>query len=66
MRICPKCGFKIENDEAKFCKKCGSRLHEIEKIAEEAYVIGMMKGIIKSCKSLNASREYALSQPLSG
>ena len=37
-----------------------------EKIAEEAYVIGMMKGIIKSCKSLNASREYALSQPLSG
>lgn len=34
MRICPKCGFKIENDEAKFCKKCGSRLPEIEKIAE--------------------------------
>ena len=26
MRICPKCGFKIENDEAKFCKKCGSSL----------------------------------------
>ena len=34
MRICPKCGFKIENDEAKFCKKRGSRLPEIEKIAE--------------------------------
>ena len=33
-----------------------------EKIAEEAYVIGMMKGIIKSCKGLNTSREYALSQ----
>ena len=39
---------------------------EAEKKAAEAYEIGMTKGIIKSCKSLNASREYALSQPLSG
>lgn len=34
MRTCPKCGFKIENDEAKFCKKCGCQLPAIEKIAE--------------------------------
>lgn len=30
MRICPKCGFQIENDRAKFCKKCGSPLPAIE------------------------------------
>ncbi len=35
---------------------------EAEKKTEEAYEIGMMKGIIKSCKSLNTSREYVLSQ----
>ena len=38
MRICPKCGFKIENDEAKFCKKCGSRLPAIEKIVEDTHI----------------------------
>ena len=38
------------------------RAEEAEKKTAEAYEIGMMKGIIKSCKSLNASREYALSQ----
>ena len=37
---------------------------EAEKKAAEAYEIGMTKGIIKSCKSLNASREFALSQLL--
>ena len=39
---------------------------EAEKKAAEAYEIGMTKGIIKSCKGLNTSREYALSQALSG
>lgn len=38
MRICPKCGFKIENDEAKFCKKCGSLLPAIEKIVEDTHI----------------------------
>lgn len=26
MRVCPKCGFAVENDSAKFCKKCGNKL----------------------------------------
>ena len=43
-------------------KKAAEAVKEAEKKAAEAYEIGMMKGIIKSCKSLNASREYALSQ----
>ena len=30
MRICPKCGFRIENDNALFCRKCGSKLPQIE------------------------------------
>ena len=40
------------------------RAAEAEKKATEAYEIGIMRGIIKSCKSLNASREFALSQLL--
>ena len=35
MRTCPKCGFKIENDEAKFCKKCGSRLASVSDTLQE-------------------------------
>ncbi|MBR3454167.1 MAG: CD225/dispanin family protein [Bacteroidaceae bacterium] len=30
MRICPKCGFQIENDNALFCRKCGTKLPQIE------------------------------------
>ena len=30
MRICPKCGFKIENDNALFCRKCGTQLPVVE------------------------------------
>lgn len=26
MRYCPNCNFAIENDKAKFCKKCGTKL----------------------------------------
>ena len=29
MRICPKCKNVIDNDHAKFCKKCGCRLEPI-------------------------------------
>ena len=29
MRICPKCGFQIENDNALFCRKCGTKLPQI-------------------------------------
>ena len=57
---------KAEEAEKKAAEAVEEAEKKAEKIAEEAYVIGMMKGIIKSCKSLNASREYALSQPLSG
>lgn len=28
MRKCPKCGSVIDNDNAKFCKKCGTKLEE--------------------------------------
>ena len=28
MRKCPKCGSVIDNDKAKFCKKCGTKLEE--------------------------------------
>lgn len=34
MRTCPKCGFKIENDGAKFCKKCGSPLPTIISVVD--------------------------------
>lgn len=34
MRTCPKCGFKIENDRAKFCKKCGSPLPTIISVVD--------------------------------
>ncbi|MBR3455094.1 MAG: zinc ribbon domain-containing protein [Bacteroidaceae bacterium] len=30
MRICPKCGFEIDNDSALYCKKCGSKLPAIK------------------------------------
>ncbi|MBR3092493.1 MAG: CD225/dispanin family protein [Bacteroidaceae bacterium] len=30
MRICPKCGFRIENDNALFCRKCGTQLPVVE------------------------------------
>ena len=29
MKKCPNCGNLIENDNAKFCKKCGAKLPEI-------------------------------------
>ena len=28
MKTCPKCGYTTENDQAKFCKKCGTSLLE--------------------------------------
>lgn len=30
MRICPKCHYESDNDKALFCRKCGTRLPEIE------------------------------------
>lgn len=33
MKTCPKCGYVIENDNAKFCKKCGTKLPEF--VAEQ-------------------------------
>lgn len=30
MRECPKCKLQIENDSARFCKKCGTKLPEIK------------------------------------
>lgn len=35
MRTCPKCGLEIENDKAKFCKKCGTLLPAIPKREED-------------------------------
>ena len=55
---------KAEKKAAEAEKKVAEAVKEAEKKAAEAYEIGMMKGIIKSCKSLNASREFALSQLL--
>lgn len=36
MKTCPKCGFVIENDNAKFCKKCGAKQPEIVVEKDEA------------------------------
>lgn len=33
MRKCQKCGFEVENDEAKFCKRCGAPLQSIKESA---------------------------------
>ena len=35
MKKCPNCNFIIENENAKFCKKRGTRLPQIEKKTEE-------------------------------
>ena len=32
MRTCPNCNFIIDNDNAKFCRKCGTRLPELQVI----------------------------------
>lgn len=29
MKTCPKCGYTTENDQAKFCKKCGTNFPEV-------------------------------------
>lgn len=55
MRTCPKCGFKIENDEAKFCKKCGYQLPAIEKIAEETIHAANDNGITLNHRQKSSS-----------
>lgn len=30
MKVCPKCGYVIENDNAKFCRKCGAKQPEFD------------------------------------
>jgi hypothetical protein len=32
MRTCPKCNLIIDNDSAKFCRKCGTKLPDIQPI----------------------------------
>lgn len=39
MKKCPNCGNIIENDKAKFCKKCGARQPEIIVEKQESTVI---------------------------
>lgn len=39
MKTCPKCGNIIENDNAKFCKKCGAKQPEIVVEKQESIVI---------------------------
>lgn len=39
MKTCPKCGNIIENDNAKFCKKCGAKQPEIVVEKHESTVI---------------------------
>lgn len=40
MRSCPKCKNVIENDNAKFCKKCGCKLKPISTKEQEKIIIG--------------------------
>lgn len=35
MKKCPKCSSTIENDLAKFCKKCGTDLMVNQPVAED-------------------------------
>ena len=39
MKKCPNCGNIIENDNAKFCKKCGAKQPEIVVEKQESTVI---------------------------
>ncbi|MBO7265322.1 MAG: zinc ribbon domain-containing protein [Alistipes sp.] len=32
MRTCPRCNLSIDNDSAKFCRKCGTKLPDIQPI----------------------------------
>ena len=40
MRSCPKCKNVIENDNAKFCKKCGCKLKPIPTKEQEKIITG--------------------------
>lgn len=40
MRSCPKCKNVIENDNAKFCKKCGCKLKPISTKEQEKIITG--------------------------
>ena len=39
MKKCVKCGFVIENDSAKFCKKCGAKQPEIVEEIKDSKVV---------------------------
>ena len=42
MRSCPKCKNVIENDNAKFCKKCGCKLKPISTKEQEKIITGYL------------------------
>ena len=39
MKQCPKCGYVIENDNAKFCRKCGAKQPELNAAKDQSPII---------------------------
>ena len=63
MRTCPNCGLTIDNDNAKFCRKCGTRLPElqvVENIEPEITAEPEQLSEINVETEVNVPSEYAI------
>ena len=63
MKACPKCGYSTENDNAKFCKKCGTNLSGISSSIQEDSVEEPQVAYAKSEERVQPVDKPITSQP---